>query len=273
MTFYKLTPLALGTTLLLSTALFSTAFADGMPYGAKPQPVLVPLDKALDEIQNKEVPMDVTQSAPIEDTPPPAETSEPAPLPAPVPESRIVEVQKDTSFFGLSVGVYDPLTHGLKDTSFNFEWQPGVKIAGRLQPIFGGFITTQGSKMGYGGIGVPFKFGERIFLMPSVAVGAYGEGDGYDLDRTLAFRVGTELAYEFDDKSRLGINAHILSNGTSFNRDDRTEIISLVYTMPLDIFSGKNKPWTLAPAETTNAADKAISEGGSDEPAAKNTTY
>lgn len=276
MIFYKLTPIALSAALLVSSAMIPPAFADGMPYGAKPQPVLVPLDEALDEIQNKEVPVDVTQPAPIEEVAPPPEAAvavaEPEPAPAPVPESRVVEVQNDSSFFGLSVGIYDPFTHGMKEAAFNFEWQPGVKIAGTLQPLFGAFITTQGSKMGYGGIGVPFKLGERVFVMPSVAAGAYGKGDGYDLDRTLAFRVGTELAYEFDDKSRIGINAHVLTNGTSFHRSDRTEIISLVYTMPLDIFSGKDRSSSLAPAETTNAADKAMSEGSSDEPPVQNTT-
>jgi hypothetical protein len=238
----KFSAIALSAAVALSLSASTAAFADGMPFKEKkPQPILTPLDEALKEIENKEPPVDVTKPA----EPPPAPIAEKAPKlpepPAPVPESRIVEVQPNTSFFGLSVGMYDPFSHGEEAASFNLEWQPGVKIAGVLQPLFGAMVTTEGSLLGYGGVGVPFKLGKRVFVMPSVSVGAYEEGNGYDLDSTLAFRFGTELSYEFDNKSRLGINAHILTNGDSFDREDRTEIISLVYTTPLDVLSGNNK--------------------------------
>lgn len=235
--------------LLVSTT--SIALADGMPFSEKPAAVLTPLDQALDEIQNQAPPIEIA-------TPEPEPQPEPEPVvveekkaepelpPPPVPEARVVEVQPNTSFFGLSVGMYDPFSHGQQAASFNIEWQPGVKIAGFLQPLFGAMATTEGSLLGYGGVGVPFNVGKNIFLMPSVSVGAYEEGSGYDLDRTLAFRVGTELAYQFEDKSRIGINAHVLTNGKSFNREDRTEIISLVYTTPTDILAGHNKSYTSA---------------------------
>ncbi len=223
----------------------ATAMADGMPYGVTQQPQLTPLDQALDQLQP---PVAVTQEAET-----PAETAAPvAPAAAPpVPETRVVEVQDNPSFFGLSVGMYDPLTHGEKAASFNLEWQPSMKIAGVLQPIFGGFATTNGAMMGYGGVGVPFTITDRVFIMPSVAVGAYKEGAGYDLDRTLAFRYGTEIAYQFDDKSRLGLNAHVITNGRSFDREDRTEVFSLVYTMPTTLFSGRSQPSATPVASTS----------------------
>lgn len=240
----KFSAIALCATVALSLSVSTVALADGMPFKEKkPQPILTPLDEALREIENKEPPVDVTKQA--EPLPPPVAEKAPEKLPepvlAPVPESRIVEVQPNTSFFGLSVGMYDPFSHGEQAASFNLEWQPGVKIAGVLQPLFGAMVTTEGSMLGYGGVGVPFKLGKRVFVMPSVAVGAYKDGGGVDLDSTLAFRFGTELAYEFDDKSRIGINAHILTNGDSLDRKDRTEIISLVYTTPFDALSGNNK--------------------------------
>ena len=181
-------------------------------------------------------------------------------------------MQENTSFFGLSIGAYD-ITHDRTAAAFNLEWQPGVRIVGVIQPLFGAFMTTRGSTMGYGGIGAPFHIGKRVFVMPSFAVGAYGRGGGYDLGRTLAFRVGTELSYEFDDKSRIGLNVHAISNGESLRRQDRTEIISLVYTVPLNLFSGKPKPQPApaaaapaaeqapAPPADAPAADKAVSDG------------
>lgn len=244
MNVFKFSTIVLSASVALAVSTSTLAFADGMPFKeVKPQPILTPLDQALQEIENKEPPIDVTkQEEPPPPPPPPSVEETKAPeLPPPVPDSRIVEVQPNTSFFGLSVGMYDPFSHSEEAASFNLEWQPGVKVAGVLQPLFGAMVTTEGSLLGYGGVGVPFHIGKRIFVMPSVAVGAYKEGNGYDLDSTLAFRLGTEVAYEFDNKSRLGINAHILTNGDSFSREDRTEIISLVYTTPLDILSGRNK--------------------------------
>lgn len=235
--------------------LSSVALADGMPPGYTAPPAQTPLDQALDQLQGPAV---VEQPAPAQVAEP---VVEPA-LPPPAPETRVVEVQENTSFFGLSIGMYDAFTHGQQAAALNLEWQPGVKIAGFLQPIFGGFATHEGSMMGYGGVGIPFNITDNIFLMPSVAVGAYKEGAGYDLDRTFAVRYGTEIAYQFEDKSRLGLNAHVISNARSFDKSDRTEILSLVYTMPTSIFSGRSEPVAqpLAYAPTGNSAAYAAAQ-------------
>jgi hypothetical protein len=210
----------------------SLARADGMP---EPTPApTVPVDKAVDQIQNKEPPVSVAKPpetpAPIEQTPPPA------PTPAPAPETRTVEAQPQSSFFGLSIGAYDP-RHGGKDAAaFNLEWQPGVHIIGTLQPLFGAMVTTRGSLLGYAGLGVPFHLSQHVFVMPSLAVGAYEKGNGLDIGQVLAFRGGAEFAYQFDDNSRIGLNFDGVSNGDSPARvKNRFGIISLVYTTPLNI--------------------------------------
>ena len=189
-----------------------------MPFkSAQPEPILTPLDKTLDGIQNKQPSVALKPAVP------------------PAPQSRIVAVQPGTAFFGLSIGMYDPFTHDEKAAALNLEWQPGVKVAGVLQPLFGAMVTTRGSMLGYGGIGLPLKINDRIKLLPSVSIGAYEEGRGLDLGRTLAFRIGSELAYQFDDKSRIGLNAYVLTNGTSTGREDRTEVLGVAYTLPLKV--------------------------------------
>lgn len=247
----KKSVIAVSLSLALSFSAEASAFADGMPFKQKgPEPVLTPLDKALDDIQNKQPPIDVKKEEP---TPPPApakealKKEEPLPAPAaavspapPVPEARVVEVQPNTSFFGLSVGMYDPFSHGKQAASLNLEFQPGVQIAGILQPLFGALVTTNGALMGYGGVGIPFHIGTHYRLMPSVAVGAYHRGGGVDLHHALGFRVGTELAYVYDDNSRIGLNMHVLSSGASLGREDRTEVIGLAYTVPLELMGATN---------------------------------
>jgi hypothetical protein len=228
--------------LLLITA-SATALADGMPYPKqkKPETVVLPLDKAIDEIEKKEPPANIATPTPaIEQNEPVKKAVTAAPLAEPVPESRVVQVQPNTSFFGLSVGTYG-IGHSDDDApSINAEWQPGVKIAGVLQPLFGAMFASNGAMLGYGGVGVPLKLSPHVFMMPSVAVGAYREGSGYDLGQTLAYRFGTEIGYEFDNKSRVGLNAHLITNGVSFKKEDRAGVISLVYTMPVDFLSGKS---------------------------------
>jgi len=243
--------------LVLSCTLAAPAFADGMPFKEdKPQPAATPLDKALDEIQNKEPPVEVAKpaAAPAPAPEPPKEEPKPVvadkPLPPPVPDARVVEVQPDTSFFGLSVGMYDPFTHGRQAASLGMQFEPSVKIAGVIQPLFGALATTNGALYGYGGVGIPFNIAPHWRLMPSVAVGAYKRGGGVDLDSTVIYRAGAELAYIFDNKSRLGLNVHVLTNGTSLGRDDRTEVIGLAYTAPFELLSGPGKtPSTTPPAD------------------------
>lgn len=238
MRIHKTSCIALATAFLVATATAGIAFADGMPVKEKPAALPTPLDAAVNEVQNKEPPVAIvettTETQQIEQFEPQETAAVEAP--PPVPESRIVEVQENTSFLGLSIGAYDPLRSSNRSVAFNGEWQPGVKIAGFLQPLFGAWASTEGAMMGYGGLGTPFYIGDSIFVMPSLAVGAYKEGAGYDLGRTLAFRLGSEFSYEMENKSRIGINAHVITNGESAHKEDRTGVISLVYTMPLNGF-------------------------------------
>jgi hypothetical protein len=213
---------------MLFCSVSAAALADGMPFETPaPKQNLTPIEQSLTTPPANTAAAPAPAPAPV----PVAQQPE-TPLP-PVPESRVVDVQPDTSFFGLSVGMYDPITHGGKSTAFNVEWQPGVKIMGTLQPLFGAMATTRNAMLGYAGVGVPFNITDHVFLMPSIAIGGYKPGDDYDLGRKIVERVGTELAYQFDDKSRLGVNFDVLTNGTSIQARDRTEMVLLTYTMPL----------------------------------------
>ena len=184
---------------------------------------------------------------------------------------RTVEVQpENTSFFGLSVGLYNSLTHSNAAVAFNAEWQPGTKIVGRLQPLFGAMATTKGAMLGYAGIGVPFDLTDHVFLMPSLSIGAYRPGDDFDLHRHIVARPGIELAYKFDDKSRLGLNFDVMSNMRSPQARDRSEMIALTYTMPLNALGGGTLQHTEAKESlttTTTATATAVAEPEEDDEA------
>jgi len=227
---------------MLLCSVSAVALADGMPFEQPaPKQDLKPIDQSLS------VPPQALPAATA-----PAATA--TPLSAPVPESRTVDVQPDTSFFGLSVGMYDPINQGSKSTAFNIEWQPGLKIVGTLQPLFGAMATTRGAMMGYAGLGVPFNITSHVFLMPSLSLGAYNPGNDFDLKRHIVERPGVELAYQFDDKSRLGVSFDIVTNGESFQGRDRAEMLALTYTMPLSAFSGAASSESEASAATATPA-------------------
>lgn len=191
------------------------------------------------------VPLTPTEQVvePVQVTPPePEAVVEQAPPPQSVaPENRIVQVQEGTSFFGLSLGVYDAFTNGELAGAFNFEFQPGVRIIGKLQPIFGAMLASNGAMFGYAGVGLPLDVTEKVFFMPSLAVGAYKDGAGVDLKKTLAYRLGAEIGTKLANGARLSLDAHMITNGSSLGHNDRTEFIGIKYTMPLQNFSKKKK--------------------------------
>lgn len=106
-------------------------------------------------------------------------------------------------------------------------------------PMAGFMATTDGATYTYGGIGLDIFFGKRMVLTPSFAVGAYTEGDGKDLGHVVEFRSAIELAYRFDDRSRLGLSFYHLSNAGLDDNNPGTEVLSLTYALPLDRLFGR----------------------------------
>jgi len=221
-------------------ALYSPSLAMA---GAMPEDevrIMSPLEKALVEIQSKETIVKTTD-VPVSIVPEKSKIQEEEIVVveevASVPEMRQVHTQPNTSFLGLSVGLYSVSDRDELATAFNIEWQPGVTLLGKLKPMFGAMITTDGSAYGYGGLGLPLALTEKFTVTPSVAVGLYNQGGGIDLDQSIAYRLGTEFSWALKDDSKIGLNAHVLTNGESLNSDDRTEVISLTYTKPLQSFT------------------------------------
>ena len=225
------------------------------------------LDRALKDIQDGQTgeavdaPEDIIPPDPVglteEDVEqviaePPIQPPEPEPEPevveaeeepAPAPENRTIHVMKDnTAYFGLSVGLYDSVQDRELAGSLGLEYQSGRRLAGFLQPIFGAFATTDATNMVYGGVGVPISMSKNWMVLPSITAGYYDGGNGVDLGRRLAYRLGTEIAYVLENKSRIGLNIHTITNGTSPDSNDRTEIISIRYTTPLDEIPFIGKP-------------------------------
>ena len=102
-----------------------------------------------------------------------------------------------------------------------------------FKPIAGGMATSDAALYGYAGVNVDLFFGRRFVLTPNFAAGYYHDGNGKDLGHSLEFRSGVEFAYRLDDRARLGLSLHHISNASLDDNNPGTEILALVYSVPL----------------------------------------
>lgn len=140
--------------------------------------------------------------------------------------------QDDPAFLSVGVGAYD-----INDSQKAGEVRLEYRFARRFwvfKPFFGVSGTTDAAAYAYGGVLVDIHFGPRWVLMPNAAFGFYRNGTGKKLGHVAEFRTGAELAYRFDNRSRLGLAFHHISNASLGEKNPGTEILSLIYSVPFD---------------------------------------
>lgn len=146
---------------------------------------------------------------------------------------------EEPAFLALSGGVYDAIDD---DTAGEFRAEYRFAEADKLwlfTPFLGVMVTTDKAAYAYAGLGLDILLTERLILTPSVALGAYHDGDGKNLGHTLQFRTGMELAYRFPDRSRLGLALHHISNAGLGNHNPGAESVALTYAIPTDAIFGR----------------------------------
>lgn len=104
-----------------------------------------------------------------------------------------------------------------------------------IRPLIGTMITSSISGYIYGGIAFECFFSPRIIFTPSFAPGLYFKGKGIDLGHSIEFRSSAELAYRFENCSRLGVMFNHLSNASlGKKRNPGTECLMFYYAFPLN---------------------------------------
>lgn len=138
---------------------------------------------------------------------------------------------RDPSFIRFGAGYFD-LTDDWEAGEFHLEYISGSKWW-VFNPFIGVMGTTDSALYGYAGIRLDVFLGRRFVLTPSFAPGLYHQGDGKDLGQALEFRSAIEIAYRFDDRSRLGLSVYHLSNAGLDDHNPGTEVATLHYSLPL----------------------------------------
>lgn len=142
----------------------------------------------------------------------------------------------DPSFIAFHVGGYDVNDNesaGQLNIEFRSGWDDWY-----VKPFGGVMATTDAALYGYAGIMLDVYFGRRIVFTPNFAVGLYSDGDGKDLGSVIEFRSGVELAYRFDNRTRLGVAFHHISNASIEDINPGTKTLTLVLSLPLNNLFG-----------------------------------
>jgi hypothetical protein len=140
----------------------------------------------------------------------------------------------DAAHLSFGAGYFDAFQQDDTAVEFRAELRSNWHLLSFLDPFVGVSGTTDGAVYGFFGLKADINIGDHFVIMPSAAVGAFGHGDGKDLGSVLEFRTGAEFAWRFEDRSRLGVGIHHISNASVGDINPGTEIVSIVYSLPLD---------------------------------------
>lgn len=147
--------------------------------------------------------------------------------------TRPVAADDEPAFISLGAGATGVIADRKQGATFTIEYRSDYELW-KLRPFVGGFATSDASLYGYFGFLMDIYFGNRWVLTPNTAMGVYTQGDGQNLGHVIEFRSGFELAYRFDDHSRLGVAVHHLSNASIGADNPGTETALIYYSIPLN---------------------------------------
>lgn len=145
---------------------------------------------------------------------------------------------QDPAFLSFSAGYFD--FNRQKDTAVEFgaQYRHDEKLW-IFQPMAGVMAQTDGATNVYAGISLDIFLGNRFVVRPSFAPGLYFKGGGHDLGHVIEFRSGIELAYRFDNRSRLGLELYHLSNAHIGDKNPGEESLVLQYSVPFENLFGR----------------------------------
>ncbi len=159
-------------------------------------------------------------------------------LHAPQVKAAGPSTEGDPSYLVFGVGYFDANKKANTAAEFRLEYHSDFKFLG-FKPFGGVTGTTDKGYFGYAGIWFDLFWGRRWVTSASVAPGYYHKGNGRDLGHKFEIRSQFELAYRFDDRSRIGVSLSHMSNASVSSSNPGQESISINYSFPLNKIFGK----------------------------------
>jgi len=146
-----------------------------------------------------------------------------------------VEFRRDgPSHLSVGAGAFNifPDNHDDRSAAFQLEYRHGNKFWGVFGPAIGGMVNTDGAVNPYVGFYTDLALGP-VIVSPFAGAGYYADGQSKDLGGPFEFRLAIDVAYEFDNQSRLGLRLSHLSNAYIYDRNPGAEELMLVYSFAI----------------------------------------
>ena len=150
----------------------------------------------------------------------------------------MAHASEDPDYLTVSAGWFDFNRKKDEGAEFRLEYRSDYKLW-ELKPFTTLAVASNG--MTFIGVGVLMDvyFGKRWVLTPSFAPTWWrGKTSSLNLGHAVEFRSQMELAYRFDDRSRLGLSISHYSNASLGNSNPGTEALMVNYSMPFSTVAG-----------------------------------
>ena len=139
----------------------------------------------------------------------------------------------DPAFISVGAGLYDWNRQKDEGAEFRLEYRSDTKLW-HFKPFVAAAATSTSQGFIGAGILLDVYLGRRIVVTPSFAPHLYfGGNKKLDLDYPLQFRSQLEIAYRFDDRSRLGVAVSHYSNASLSDTNPGTESAIVYYSIPI----------------------------------------
>jgi len=140
----------------------------------------------------------------------------------------------DISRLSFGVGQYDVINTVDSAADFRVEYRLSEPMLfDLLTPWVGLEVTSDETVWGGGGLLFDYPIGNRWYLVPSLGVGLYDRGrSALRLGHVIEFRSQLELAYQFDNLSRVAFAISHLSNASLSSDNPGVEVLTLYWQIP-----------------------------------------
>lgn len=115
---------------------------------------------------------------------------------------------------------------------YKLEYRFSPRTRWLLAPALGAARSGNGASFLFVDLEKDFFPGTHWVVTPSFGLGSFDDGKDVKLGHDLEFRTGLKVAYQFDNKVRLGIGLFHLSNGGLSDRNPGTEPMFLSLSFP-----------------------------------------
>lgn len=144
----------------------------------------------------------------------------------------------DPDYLTVSAGWFDFNRKKDEGAEFRLEYRSDYKLW-ELKPFATLAVASNGMTFIGAGVLMDIYFGKRWVLTPSFAPTWWrGKTDTLNMGHAVEFRSQMELAYRFDDRSRLGISLSHYSNASLGSYNPGTETLMVNYSIPFSKISG-----------------------------------